>query len=706
MVAHGNSSDGVRKQPLQAIGEFMFTVIARSHLILATAAALTITSIGPAQAQQDRAGGQEQPRNGAPAKVSRLGAINVPYDHFQWYVDHGYDLIGRVSGCPEESLKEVHTVLQTNGIEHFNFGLGWVRISEMGLDKVPPERRGIKRGPGANKYTNLDYVCGGWDQQYRFRGEKTAGAITNQIYNGIIFEDYLNRSLCYCSGCEAEYRQDTGKTGFPELVYDTPHYEDTVAFDPILIAWDQERIARNFRIMAAPIHEAGKKVAVAGVCRWIVGPEAAAAVDKVMFYTYYAGRRLPANYMRNWKYWHDNIIPDNLWVIFGYFREYHACHTRVMLANLPDGVNLAFWACQRQITDTSTREDALYAVDVVRSSLVPIRIAVYDSSATRVYRGQQQASSGEAQIAKATLGLKRLGLDAKVVSSLDSLERFDLLYLEDVECLGQAEVDRIRQAGIPVLATGVTGLRDETGRLWGDISANLPRAEGKDKVLHLPAPLSLSDDRLNIENQEMQLDHPWFEFMFETRSTQRGDLSLERPYTDPRFFRGIRRYSLSLIPSRVYGEFLGDTLISHHDGTPIAFSSETRLPMIVYSADAKQVYSTIKFSDYVNVHDLTECGYGYQMRQFCFLQIIDALTLPRRGVQVEPYLMTAVRATETGHFLTIGNVYDESRTVTLTLSREPKAVRVNHVAHEGWEGRRIALPPIAPKDAVQIHVDY
>jgi hypothetical protein len=637
---------------------------------------------------------------GRPIRSCRLGAINVPYDHYQWYVDHGYDFMSAIHGGPEGAADEVHKALEAKGIEHFTHTLGTFDIKDMGEQNVPPERRGLKRGPGANKYTNSDCVCGGWDQQFRFCGDKTAAKIKDRPEEGVIFEDYLNRVLCYCPACEAEYRKDTGQPGFPQLIYDTPHYEDTVAFDPVLIAWDQKRLAEHLRIMAEPIHQAGKKVMVAGVCRWIVGPDAADAVDGTMFYTYYAGRRLPPNFMRNWKYWHDHVIPRNLWVIFGYFREYHPSHTRVLLANLPDGVNLAFWACQRQIENPTTRDDALYACDVAASRLVPIRIAVYDSAATQAYWAREHRAWRETHVDKPIVGFERLGLDAQAVTSLDSLDHFELLYLEDVECLGQTELDRIRAAGIPVLAAGMTGLRDENGRLWSEADSSLPRAGKAERLLKLPAPVTLGADRLNVEVENLQLASPWFAFMFDT-------VSMDQPASRPADrYRGVKPYALSLIPSRTYGEGIDNASVSHHDGVPLAFSSETRRPMMVYDAGAQQVYSTVKFSDYVNTLDLTECGYGYQMRQFCFLQIIDALTMPRRGVRVEPYLMTAVRSTDTGHFLTIGNVYDEPKTVTLTLDREPAEVRVNHVRLDGWHGKRIVLPPIAAKDAVHVHVDY
>jgi hypothetical protein len=685
------------------------------------------------------AGGQispdASPSSRPAAKVCRLGAVNVPYDDLQMFIDLGYDLFAGVQRGkgPDATAEAIHARLIRLGIEHFKSSLGEVRISAMGADRVPPERRGLKRGPGDNKYTNPDSVCGGWDPAYSFAGKKLAEKFTEGregngggpsslsslssrssvkrtpggwLEGGVILEDYLNRALCYCKACEADYARETGQSGFPQAVYHTPHYEDTVAFDRVLLDWDQKRTARHLRLMAEPIHKAGKKVAVAGVCRWIIGPEAADAVDDVMFYTYYAGRRLPPNFMRNWKYWHDHIIPNKLWLIFGYFREYHTCHTRLMLANLPDGVNLLFWGCQRQGADPSCREDAVYAHDVAVSRLVPIRVAVYDSKTTDAARGDSAAEWRDRHVDKAVLGFERLGIDATPVASLDNLDTFDLLYLEDVECLSQNEIDRIREAKIPLLITGLTGLNNEKGQAWGKVRPDLPRARSSDKVLNLPAPLALNDRHLNVENEVLCLEYPWFDFIFDTVSPRRGDSSFYRPYTDPSFYHGVRKQRISLIPSRRYGEFVNDAVISRCAGQPIASSSETRQPMIAYDADARQVYSTVKFSDYVNVNDLTECGYGYEMRQFCFLQIIDALTLERRGVRVTPYLMTAVRQTDMGHFLTIGNVYDEPRTVTVTLNRRLKAVRVNHQSYDKWNGSTVFLPPIEAKDAVQVSVDY
>jgi hypothetical protein len=269
-----------------------------------------------------------------------------------------------------------------------------------------------------------------------------------------------------------------------------------------------------------------------------------------------------------------------------------------------------------------------------------------------------------------------------------------------VECLSRVEVDRVREAGIPVLATGVTGMRDEAGRLWGEVDPSLHQAGRQGRALGLPEPVILSSDRLNVEVEAVDLAFPWFSFMF-------AAVSPDQPASRPADrYRGVRQYALSAIPGRTYGEFLENAVIAGHRGVAVALSSETRRPMIIYSARARQVYSTIKFSDYVEPSDLTECGYGYEMRQFCFLQMIEALTMPRRGVQVEPYLMTAIRHTDRGHFLTIGNVYDEPRVVTLTLARVPREVRVNHVRFDAWQGCRIVLPPIAAKDALQVHVDY
>lgn len=640
------------------------------------------------------------------AKVCRLGAINVPHDLFRWYVDHGYDLIGRVQGGPPGSEPEVLEVLAKHGVEYFNYGGGTIEIDDMGLENVPAERRGLKRGPGSNKYNNPECVCAGWDDAYELCGRRTAAKIGSRPEAGIIFEDYLNRALCYCPACEADYRSQTGRPGFPAVVYDTPHYEDTTAFDPVLLSWDQQRLARHLRLMAEPIHQTGKKVMVAGVCRWIVGAEAAEAVDGVMFYTYYAGRRLPPNFMRNWKYWKDHIIPRDLWVVFGYFREYHTCHTRVLLAHLPDGVNLAFWACGRQMSDASTRDDALYAHDVVTSHLLPIRVAVYDSQYTEAYRRGRRAAGRESRVDRSVIGLERLGLDARIVRSLDGLEDFELLYLEDVECLGREERERIRNSGIPVLATGITGLRDEAGKLWKEVEPSLSSGDKAARILNLLSPVTLSPDRINIEVEGLKLTHPWFEFMFDTVSPKRGIAGTSRPYTDPALYHGVRQHVVSLLPSRVYGEFLADAFISRFHGVPLAISSETQVPMVVYDPEVRQVYSTVRFSDYVHPDDLTECGHGYQMRLFCFLQIIDALTLARRGVRVEPYMTTAVRATPGGHFLTIGNVHDEPRPVTVTLDRVPREVRLNHARYDGFEGRVVSLPLIPPKDAVQLHIDY
>lgn len=638
-------------------------------------------------------------------KVSRLGAINVPREDLNQFIDLGFDLIARVrlGQASNETQQDIHAMLKARGIEYFDVGLASTRLSD--LDRIPPDRKLLKRGPGQNKYVNQDCVCAGWDEPYRFQGQKLFRKLAGESVDGIILEDFLHRALCYCDGCEKDYRHDTGAAGFPVQVHPTPHYEDTASFDQSLIAWDQQRTARHLGILSEPVHQAGKKLAVAGVSRWIIGPQAAQQVDYVMFYTYYAGRRLPPNFTRNWKYWHDHLIPNNLWIVFGYFREYYTCHTRLMVANLPDGVNLAFWACQRQAVDASTREDPLYARDVASTHLVPIRIGVFDSQPTRAFRGKEGDLWREQHVDKVVVGLERLGFDATPISVLDNLDELELLYLEDVECLSIADINRIREARIPVLVTGLTGARDEKGRLWEDADVDLVGNNAKDLLLRLPSPVTLSSRRLNIETQRLSLEHPWFEFMFETYSPKRGDLARPRPYTDASLYHGVRKYQISLIPSRVYGEFLGHAVVARHAGRPLAFSSETREPMIVHDPNARQVYSSVRFSDYVNTNDLTECGFGYEMRQFCFLQIIDALTLEKRGVTIDPYLMTAVRRSKKGFFLTIGNIHDEPRTATVTLAQAPKGVRINHQPYDKWTGRRIPLPPIGAKDAMQVYID-
>jgi len=647
-------------------------------------------------------------------KVSRLGVAGVPYEELNYYIELGYDFIASVRGQEKAGItrEQVHSLLTERGIEHFDYASKKATIRGMGTDNVPPERRGLKRGLGNNKYNNEDCVCGGWDEGYRFIARCAAERMKGLPDDGLILEDFQNRALCYCKTCEAQYRADTGKPGFPSAsyavrVYETPHYEDNVAFDPALIEWDRKRFARHVKMVAEPLHKSGKKVAIAGPCRWLVGPRAAEHVDHTMFYTYYAGRRLPPNYLRNWKYWHDHLIPENLWVVVGYFREYHTCHTRLMVANLPDGVGLLFWPGYRQVRDPQSKEDAIYAYDIVTSSLVPIRIAVYDSTATeKYYQREVKGSWRQGHVDKPIIGLERLGFDATAVRSLENLDDFELLYLEDVECLSDAEVDRIKRCDIPILATGLSGLRDEKGELWKKTGSGPTGRAAAYTTLNLPGPVSLSKRSLNIDTEALRLDYPWFEFMFDTISTKRADPSMCLPYTDPSHYHGVRKYNLHLNPSRIYGEFLANSVIGQYEGVPIALSSETRQPMIIYNAAKHFVYSSIKFSDYVNVHDLTECGYGYQMRQFCFLQIIDALTMQRRGVNVEPYLMTAIRRTDTGHFLAIGNVYDEPRTVRVTLARGPKAVRVNHKAYDKWDERIISLPPIEAKGAIQIHIDY
>ncbi len=87
---------------------------------------------------------------GRKIRSSRLGAINVPYDHFQWYVDHGYDFMAKIHGGPEGAADNVHEILEAKGIEYFTYGQGDMKIKDMREEDVPAERRGLKRGPGAN----------------------------------------------------------------------------------------------------------------------------------------------------------------------------------------------------------------------------------------------------------------------------------------------------------------------------------------------------------------------------------------------------------------------------------------------------------------------------------------------------------------------------------------------------------------------------
>ena len=101
------------------------------------------------------------------------------------------------------------------------------------------------------------------------------------------------------------------------------------------------------------------------------------------------------------------------------------------------------------------------------SHLVPIRIAVYASDATKEsQRKQSQRTAARRQSglpakqsvvhnnsaeSKAVIGFQRLGFDAKLITTLDNLDDYDLLYLEDVECISQTEIDRIKQSKIPRL---------------------------------------------------------------------------------------------------------------------------------------------------------------------------------------------------------------------------------------------------------------
>ncbi len=131
-------------------------------------------------------------------KVCRLGAINLPYEDLQTFIDLGYDLfagVGRGDG-PDATPAAIHAMLDRLGLEHFKTSLGEVRISDMGAERVPPERRGLKRGPGNNKYTNPDSVCAGWDPAYCFAGEKLAGRMSEWREDGVILEEDLHRALC------------------------------------------------------------------------------------------------------------------------------------------------------------------------------------------------------------------------------------------------------------------------------------------------------------------------------------------------------------------------------------------------------------------------------------------------------------------------------------------------------------------------------
>jgi len=645
-------------------------------------------------------------------KLSRLGAAAVPFSQLQWYLDNDFDLIVRVlpdSNSLKVNHELINSLLKDKKAEYYNYEMILAKMQQMADYNVPIERRGLKRGLGKNRYNNPDCVCGGWPERYKFMSEELLKTINESKTEGIVCEDFFNRVGCYCNACETDYRKSTGKSGFPHDIYETPHYEDFTSFDPDFIRWDQERLAKNVKIMADLLHADNKKIGLAGVSRWLVNVDTAKYVDEVMFYAYYSGRRLPPNYMRNWKYYHDHIVTKNLWIVMGYFREYHTFHTRLMLANLPEGIGIMFWPASRQPEGTDERDDALYARDVVSSRLVPIRIGVYDSSSTRQFRQSQQEVSERTKTAldKAVIGFQRLGFDATVISTLDRLNGYDLIYLEDVECLGQAEIDTLASCGVGVLATGLSGKRDETGKLWSQVNPSLPKAARNETTLNLPLPIVLfgwptatdAGRRFSVETEGMLLHYPWFDFIFDTVSYTHSNINAPK-------YTGVKTHVLSVKTSRVYGEYLDNAIIRHYQGEVIAKGSEANAPMIVYDPQKNFTYSTIKFSDYVNVNDLSECGYGYEMRQFCFLQIIDAMTLPKRGVTVEPYLMTAIRKTEKGHFLTVGNPYDEPKSVKLILKDTPHRVFVNHMPYDNWKDNVVTTPLIGVKHAVQVHVEY
>ena len=83
----------------------------------------------------------------------------------------------------------------------------------------------------------------------------------------------------------------------------------------------------------------------------------------------------------------------------------------------------------------------------------------------------------------------------------------------------------------------------------------LNRADPKDLILRLPSPVILNAKHLNVETQRLSLEHPWFEFMFETYSPKRGDLALSRPYTDPSLYHGVRKYRFRSSQAASMGSF-------------------------------------------------------------------------------------------------------------------------------------------------------
>ena len=149
---------------------------------------------------------------------------------------------------------------------------------------VPPERR-LVRKPGI--------VCTGWDETYKCQGRLAVkrfnelleaqaeqpgfrGGMDGIAEQGLVLEDYTNHLRCFCDTCREKYRRDSGMPDFP-----------VSTFDPTYLELEHNRIARQLGLMAVPIHEIGKKVAIAGLHSELIDVEAARNVDYLMFYTYY-----------------------------------------------------------------------------------------------------------------------------------------------------------------------------------------------------------------------------------------------------------------------------------------------------------------------------------------------------------------------------------------------------------------------------------
>ena len=112
-------------------------------------------------------------------------------------------------------------------------------------------------------------------------------------------------------------------------------------------------------------------------------------------------------------------------------------------------------------------------------------------------------------------------------------------------------------------------------------------------------------------------------FPYRKRFARSGRLSKDRPFTDQRYFRGVKQHRLPLLPIgttvQSAGLLEGKTNACTRSGT----NGE---PLIVYDGTSF-VYSAIKFSDYVKVKAVDHEN-GYNMQQYCFLQIIDAHDSP------------------------------------------------------------------------------